>query len=615
MAPITHSLNNGYTGLKTSQVGISTVGHNISNAENEGYTRQRAVITNNLPLKTTDHAGNLGSGSKISEIVRIHDSFIYSRYKETAGEKENSDYLRDIMEEVSIYFPEIDNVGVKNDLHNYFNSWSAMAQNPNSSAVKIDLAQATHTLTQNIRDVRNKIYNLQVDVNNELLTSIDELNKLGERIANVNRAIIEAEAGGINRANDLRDERGKLEMALAKLVNINVSVKGVESNMQVNRNIKTRVTEGNYNINIGGTSFVDGSTFHPIVLENDDNIHKFYTPYYERQDGFKIKFNDSLEGGKIGAILELRGNDFNLEKTAFEDGTLQRTLDNLDAFTRALIESTNAIYSSSAVNHMKSDEMDIDETLSLVDGEYGIREGSFDLIMYDVLGEEVARKTIYIDEFNNISKGENSILEQINEESDDNKDNNSTNDINDKFFAGFIDGVFQINTKLGTESEGYKIAVKDNGSNFSGVLGLNRFFEGNNASNIKLREEFALEPSLIKAYGQPNEGNNDVANDMLELQFKNLNFRLGENDVNETISSFYDYIASELASKTNSIISKNETVTARNAAVRDEYESVSKVNIDEELAQLIRYQTSYGASAKVVSTVDRMINTLLGIKE
>ena len=60
---------------------------------------------------------------------------------------------------------------------------------------------------------------------------------------------------------------------------------------------------------------------------------------------------------------------------------------------------------------------------------------------------------------------------------------------------------------------------------------------------------------------------------------------------------------------------QNDTITAQFNAVEQEYESITKVSIDEEMTNLIRYQTAYGASAKVITTVDQMLNTLLGLKQ
>ncbi len=76
----------------------------------------------------------------------------------------------------------------------------------------------------------------------------------------------------------------------------------------------------------------------------------------------------------------------------------------------------------------------------------------------------------------------------------------------------------------------------------------------------------------------------------------------------------FDIIATDVGIHTNSAIMRSETVTTQFNAVEMEYFSTSKVSIDEEMTNLIKYQTSYGAAAKIITTIDQMMETLLGIK-
>ena len=64
----------------------------------------------------------------------------------------------------------------------------------------------------------------------------------------------------------------------------------------------------------------------------------------------------------------------------------------------------------------------------------------------------------------------------------------------------------------------------------------------------------------------------------------------------------------------NKAILNNDTITAQYNATEKQYSSVSKVSIDEEMTNLIKYQTAYGASAKIITTIDQMMDTLLGLK-
>ena len=92
MASIFNALHIGYTGLNAAQIGIDTTGHNISNAETEGYSRQRVVTSTAFPVSVDP--GQRGNGTQITEIVRIYDSFVFNRYSNTAQSKSYSDTMK-----------------------------------------------------------------------------------------------------------------------------------------------------------------------------------------------------------------------------------------------------------------------------------------------------------------------------------------------------------------------------------------------------------------------------------------------------------------------------------------------------------------------------------------
>ena len=102
---------------------------------------------------------------------------------------------------------------------------------------------------------------------------------------------------------------------------------------------------------------------------------------------------------------------------------------------------------------------------------------------------------------------------------------------------------------------------------------------------------------------------------MIQQQFESYDFQVGDQTYNTTINGMFDTTATYVGIETNSAVSQNEAITTQFNAIEMEYNSVSKVSIDEELTNLIKYQTAYGASAKLITTIDQMMQTLLGIKQ
>jgi len=628
MASLFNGLHIGYSGLNAAQVGVNTTSHNLSNAETEGYTRQRVVTSAATPLSTMPGAN--GNGVVVDEITRIFDGFVYKRYSDTGQSKEYSDFMRQTMEELSTYFPDIDGVGIKSDLAAYYNSWQNLVDAPDSTAVKIDLAQQTSTLAINIEQTREQIFALQNSMDVQLKVAVDEVNRLGNEIANLNGAISEAESGGQVNANDLRDKRDLLQNSLSKLIGADVFSESMQSNVSVNSSINEPV--GNYNINVGGFNLVDGTSFHPIGTDNSQNSNGFHELYYERQDGKRIPIEDSISGGKIGSILDLRGTDVRTISGVPDDGILQESINDLDAFAASLIEYSNTIYAESATDSMTSNKIDIGLDVEFTRSGLHVNEGTFDVAVYDIDGKEVARREITINSFTtmetalgNLADGTpNTIRDQFEAQKDDNDDNNPLNDVDDLIQFNYTGGQMSLNMKSEFAGDGYTFSVIDNkpggdmasGTNFAGAIGLSKYFDGTDASDIALASSLRDNPADISAHQVPLDGDNAVGLSMVQMQFETINFTRADGNLQEdTIYGFYDSLATSVGTKTNAAILFNESMTAQFNAVELEYQSISKVSIDEEMTNLIKYQASYGASAKVISTIDQMLNTLLGIKQ
>lgn len=626
MASIFNTLNIGYSGLSTAQVGINTTGHNIANAETEGYTRQRVITSAALPLTATP--GQVGNGVDVQDIKRVFDNFVFDRYNDVSSEKEFSDFEKQTLDELSTYFPEIDGVGVKADLAAFYNMWQTFADNPDNDSIKVALAKQTETLSKHIGQTQEQVLGLQQQVNDQLAVNIEQVNDLARQLSELNVSIDNAENGNLYSANDLRDKRNVLERSLSRLIGANVNQGQLEANIQVDSNSNTRT--GSYTLSVNGFNIVDGNTFHPLHISKADNPFGFYEVSYERQDGTLIPMNEEIKHGKIGAMFALRGGALDTTSGMPVDGVLQKTATDLDAFAKGLIEATNNLYAQSASERKDSNIINIDPASSLVNSQMGIKEGSFDIIVYDIDGNEVATRTITIDNATSMSgaQGSNSIEGQITENKDDNDDSNATNDVDDFLDFDYTpsaagDRQLALLIKPDMESQGYTFSVKDNftdgtfssGTNFAGAIGLGRYFDGENARDIRLTHEYKNNPTLLHAGYASSAGDNRLALDMVQQQFEDYNFTIGSEKYDTTTYGMFDITSTYVGISSNAATTKNETVSTQFNAIEMEYNSVSKVSIDEEMTNLIKYQTSYGAAAKVITTVDQMMQTLLGIKQ
>lgn len=617
----------GYSALTAAQIGVDTTGHNIANAESEGYTRQRVVNAAAVPVNTS--AGNVGNGVQVINIARIFDSFVFDRFIDVTASKEHSDFTKSILNELSSYFPEIDGVGIKVQLSNYYDMWQTFADNPDNDAMKLSLSREAVSLSTSIRELQDRVVALQKSVNDQIVSNVNEINQLAKELADINKEIGISEAGNAYMANDLRDKRSSIEEKLSKLIGAKALNGQIESNTGIDSNLNEGT--GSYSLSVGGFNIVDGASYHPIKLESAKNQDGYYDLYYERQDGSLIYMSDAITGGRVGAMLDLRGRDLQgYSYNSKEAGVLQDVIAELDAFAKGIIESTNNLYAASSATRMDSNSFMINSNDPISSMVEGIKNGSFDVVIYDVDGSEVARRSVVINSSTTFSgaAGTNSIEGQISKVFDDNNDGNANNDVNSflKYdFKQLPNGSSTISFSMDQLfiGMGYRFAIEDNlttssydsGSNFAGALGLNRFFDGNDARSMKLNADLERNPTKIAAGFVPLSGDSRLALGMVQQQFEKYSFRLDSSvSFSSTIYAMFDTISTEVGIKTKEARMANDTIVAKYNATELEFSSISKVSIDEELTNLIRYQTSYGAASKIITTIDQMMQTLLGLK-
>lgn len=608
MGGLLSSLNTPYTGLTGHQVMVDTVSHNIANANNEFYSRQVVRSSAQTPLQTSSNYV-IGQGLNILSVERIHDEYTFSRYKKASAEKTFYEKSFEGLKEASSYYPEVDGVGIYNDLQNYFNAWKDLSTKSGDSAQKIALAEQASTLANNISNTRDRLVNLQKSLNNELKVAVDEVNRLGEQIAQLNKKIAEYEYKELNqKANDLRDLRDQYEFEINNLIGCDVFKQGVMGSACVNENIAD--FDDGYTLTIGGKAIVDGTSFHPLTLDNSQNPSGIYTIKYLRSDHKEYNLTNAINEGKVGAILDLIRTEDVLDCNGTL-GKLQVYINDLDTFANGLIEATNNIYAQSSQLSAKSDTLNINSQDALVTSDYNINSGSFKVVMYNKKGEELGSRSVEIDNLTSMQD----VLDQLNANIDDNKNGNASDDFDDRFIATYNNDTKTFTITSKNPAEEIYISIQDDGTNFAGALGINRFFAGNSADNIELAEPYKSDATLIRAYREPVDGNFEIANLMQQLQYDKITFTSQDGtQQSETISGYFRYIAGRVSSQTESTQITLETKEAVYISVKQEYKAISEVSVDDELINLIKYQSGYSANAKMVSTIDEMLNTLLGLK-
>ncbi|MDL2209385.1 flagellar hook-associated protein FlgK [Desulfovibrio sp. OttesenSCG-928-O18] len=182
--------------------------------------------------------------------------------------------------------------------------------------------------------------------------------------------------------------------------------------------------------------------------------------------------------------------------------------------------------------------------------------------------------------------------------------------------AKIINGQLQITT-----TGDYTFAVSSDTTGLMAGLGINTFFTGTDASSIAVRGELVDNVNLVNAgavngAGEINQGDNSVANKIAELLNKTVNIATtGTASVNQSLLDYYATIVTKVGSDTLSVKNSATREVTLAQTLSDRREEVVGVSLDEELTNLIKFQSSYKAAAKLITTADEMLQTVLGLKQ
>jgi flagellar hook-associated protein 1 len=228
------------TAIAAHQAAVTVVSQNIANAETEGYTRQRAELVPSLPQRL--EFGSIGTGVQVQNVVRMRNTLLDAGYRREAASAESFGLRRDVLSQVEAIFGEPSDQALAGALDAFWSSWSDLANSPGSPGAQAVVRQRGIEVASTLNRFANRLTQLEANTRTQLSTSVVEVNRLAEQLADLNSQITAAEVGG-REAPDLRDMRDRIADQLAKLT-------GARLMPQSN---------GTLAFVIGGTSIVDGA--------------------------------------------------------------------------------------------------------------------------------------------------------------------------------------------------------------------------------------------------------------------------------------------------------------------------------------------------------------------
>ena len=196
-----------------SKKSLSTTGHNIANANTEGYSRQRVMQTAATPVVRQGMVE--GTGTRIRSIERVHDDNIEKRLHKTLSEKTFHEQRASQMSQVEDIFNEIDSEGLNKMLNKFYNSFRELANQPENETIRSIVRDSAGLVTKDFKRISGTLDTLSTNIDRGIEQEVTDINQLLKNTSTLNKRIAYIEAMG-DETGDLRDQRDSNIRELSK---------------------------------------------------------------------------------------------------------------------------------------------------------------------------------------------------------------------------------------------------------------------------------------------------------------------------------------------------------------------------------------------------------------
>jgi len=597
---------------------ITTAGHNISNADTEGYSRQRVQIKTMDPLYRPDLSraetpGQLGQGSSVESVNRLRDELLDQRIvaqenRETYWETREKYYS--MIENV---YNEPEEISVRGNMDKYWQGWQELSVYPESQAARQAVVTRGESLSESIQQRFKSLSGIGTLINGDIEGSVKQVNNLTKQIASLNEEIVKSKAMGDN-PNDLLDRRDLLVENLSKIANITSDNRDSDE----------------YMIHLDGHILVQGKVARGFDVEamTDNNG-------YSKVIWSDTKETAKISGGSLGALIELRDVD------------VRNEIQSLNTMAMNFADLVNDVHRNAigANNVTGIDFFAQQPFVTDVSGNYdrngdGVDDSSY---IFRFTGTNALNPQEKVGlEGEMILSGKDGNITVPYHSTDTIEEVIARINDSDGEVKAYLDRnnhlVLKATTANNPENPDFVIRhVEDSGmflTGYSGILsqggaeGAYNFDTANAVNNLRQNAQFSVAPvTNPAAYIAVNQ---DIKKDVLSVAAAypiRERSMIGDGRAAVEIASirntyvmigkdrtFDDYFANSV---TNVGLKGEQAETnylSQNAIMNDLRglrDSISGVNIDEELADIIKFQHGYNAAAKFVSVIDQMLDTVI----
>ena len=599
---------------------IQTAGHNLSNSSTEGYSRQRVELKATDPLYRPDLSraetpGQIGQGVSVESIRRLRDELLDQRIVGQAngeGYWQTRDNYLLMMEQI---YNEPTETSVRTRMDQFWDSWQELSLYPESRASRQAVLTRGETLVDSIHQQYRALQGVRDMLNGDIEGVTRQVNDYSRQIAALNEEIIKVKAMGDN-PNDLMDRRDLLTEKLSGLINITVDQRDPDE----------------YVIHTAGLELVQGKSFRTFELKTGLS-NDGYAEVVWSENGNRAEFT----GGKLAALINLRDGDFRDE------------IQKLDTMTMSFVDLVNDIHRDGTGANGKTgvDFFTEQNFINNVAGNYDRNgDGEYDSsYIYRVTGGNKlsAREQIGLEGTLSLSSADGIVTVPY-------RSTDMVADVVARINASGAEVVASLDREGRLVMKGTTAQQKENPdfvirhmedsgrflAGYAGVLGgsgadgaytwdradANTSLAGGTlqyavspiahpAGWMEISKQIKNDVNTIAAGfaeqdGTVNPGDNRAA--VAIAAIRNTAVMVGNT---RTFDDFFADTITNVGLKGEQASRSLETQIAIMKELHDMRDAISGVNVDEELADIIKFQHGYNAAAKFIATQDEMLDTVI----
>lgn len=561
------SLYVGASGLQNAQNAINTTANNLANVDTKGYVRQQVRYADKNYTILKDSRANVnmqqsGLGVSIGDVVHARDIFLDKTYRQETGRMsfysaryETATYVEDLMQ-------ELNGQQFKQSVSDLWQAFQEVSTKPADSTNQNLVLQKADLLVSRTQKLYSDLQNYQSNINNQIKDDVDRVNTIGNRIYELNLQIQKVESGGTETAMTLRDERDNLLDELGNYGRIEV----------------TEDATGFVYVDMEGVRFVDENRCYNMGLKAADGTG-FYTPYWPQQSDvekgqyvpvFRLSGEISSEMntdiGSIKSKLLVRGDTYGRR----EDMASEESYGNIEGCTLMEVEAELDVLFSNIVRSMNDIYCPNTETTSAFTSKDGVTYPAGTKI----LDEE------------NCARGVDGELPPR------------------ELFTRI--GIDRYTKVTGTDGKTYYVYNEEDPD-----VSSTRYAIGTITVNSDLKRQITLMPAYKK------DGSVDYEiGAKLAAAWEVKDMKLNPYDQKPcTFEEYYDKMVDQLGIEGNTYKSVTETLSGAVSSVDSKRQQVSGVSSDEELSNMIKFQSAYNAASRFMNVISEMTETIVtGLK-